>query len=60
VRDDTWREMPGMRLMGQDVNIVYVGTMNIAHFDDAKLALEAGKHCLLEKVCGATPSRVLH
>ncbi|ORY35372.1 hypothetical protein BCR39DRAFT_509126 [Naematelia encephala] len=32
-----------------NVNIVYVGTMNICHYDDAKLALEAGKHCLLEK-----------
>jgi predicted dehydrogenase len=34
----------------QNVNIVYVGTMNISHYDDTKLALEAGKHCLLEKV----------
>lgn len=25
--------------------------MNTCHFDDAKLALDAGKHCLLEKVC---------
>lgn len=24
--------------------------MNIAHYEDAKLALEAGKNCLLEKV----------
>lgn len=24
--------------------------MNICHYSDAKLALEAGKHCLLEKV----------
>ncbi|ADV22727.1 Conserved hypothetical protein [Cryptococcus gattii WM276] len=32
-----------------NVNIVYVGTMNIAHYEDAKLALEAGKSCLLEK-----------
>lgn len=24
--------------------------MNVAHFDDAKAALEGGKHCLLEKV----------
>jgi dihydrodiol dehydrogenase / D-xylose 1-dehydrogenase (NADP) len=30
--------------------IIYVGTMNTCHFDDAKLALDAGKHCLLEKV----------
>lgn len=27
-----------------------MGTMNISHFDDALLALKAGKHCLLEKV----------
>lgn len=32
------------------MNIVYVGTLNVAHYDDAMLALEAGKHCLLEKV----------
>ncbi|WVR07379.1 hypothetical protein IAU60_004420 [Kwoniella sp. DSM 27419] len=32
-----------------NVNIVYVGTMNICHYEDAKLALEGGKHCLLEK-----------
>ncbi|ORX38668.1 hypothetical protein BD324DRAFT_608065 [Kockovaella imperatae] len=32
-----------------NVNIVYVGTMNTSHYDDAKMALEAGKHCLLEK-----------
>jgi hypothetical protein len=35
----------------QNVNIVYVGTMNVSHYEDAKLALEGGKHCLLEKVC---------
>ncbi|WVN90151.1 uncharacterized protein L203_105387 [Cryptococcus depauperatus CBS 7841] len=32
-----------------NVDIVYVGTMNVAHYEDAKLALEAGKNCLLEK-----------
>ncbi|KAK8854925.1 hypothetical protein IAR55_003664 [Kwoniella newhampshirensis] len=32
-----------------NVNIVYVGTMNMCHYEDAKLALEGGKHCLLEK-----------
>nr|WPS94661.1 dimeric dihydrodiol dehydrogenase [Naematelia aurantialba]WPS94686.1 dihydrodiol dehydrogenase / D-xylose 1-dehydrogenase [Naematelia aurantialba] len=32
-----------------NVNIVYVGTMNVCHYDDAKLALDAGKNCLLEK-----------
>ncbi|WWD18925.1 hypothetical protein CI109_103381 [Kwoniella shandongensis] len=32
-----------------NVNIVYVGTMNVSHYEDAKLALEGGKHCLLEK-----------
>ncbi|OCF37777.1 dimeric dihydrodiol dehydrogenase [Kwoniella heveanensis BCC8398] len=32
-----------------NVNIVYVGTMNIAHYEDAKLALEGNKHCLVEK-----------
>ena len=38
------------QLIGQNVNIVYVGTPHVAHYDDAKLVLEAGKHCLLEKV----------
>ena len=37
----------------QNVHIVYVGTMNTSHYSDAKLALEAGKHCLLEKVSWA-------
>ncbi|WWD02469.1 hypothetical protein V865_000509 [Kwoniella europaea PYCC6329] len=32
-----------------NVNIVYIGTMNVCHYDDAKLALDAGKHVLLEK-----------
>ncbi|WWC63118.1 uncharacterized protein I303_105718 [Kwoniella dejecticola CBS 10117] len=32
-----------------NVNIVYIGTMNVCHYDDAKLALEGGKHVLLEK-----------
>ncbi|KAK4685059.1 hypothetical protein P7C73_g5098, partial [Tremellales sp. Uapishka_1] len=33
----------------ENVTIVYVGTPNTSHYDDAKLALDAGKHCLLEK-----------
>ncbi|WWC90848.1 uncharacterized protein L201_005785 [Kwoniella dendrophila CBS 6074] len=33
----------------ENVNIVYIGTLNVCHYDDAKLALEAGKHVLLEK-----------
>ncbi len=37
-------------VVDQNVNVVYVGTMNTSHYDDTKLALEAGKHCLLEKV----------
>ncbi|KAK8864557.1 hypothetical protein IAR55_001807 [Kwoniella newhampshirensis] len=32
-----------------EVDIIYVGTPNQAHFENAKAALEAGKHCLLEK-----------
>lgn len=35
---------------GQNVNIVYVATTNVSHYDDAKMAMEAGKHCLVEKV----------
>ncbi|KAH8083482.1 hypothetical protein HD553DRAFT_273027 [Filobasidium floriforme] len=31
------------------VDIIYIGTPNTAHFSDAKAALEAGKHCLVEK-----------
>jgi predicted dehydrogenase len=34
----------------QNVQAVYIGTPNTAHYDDTKLVLEAGKHCLLEKV----------
>lgn len=33
----------------QEVDIVYIATTNNAHFSNAKLALEAGKHVLLEK-----------
>ncbi|KAI5118028.1 hypothetical protein M0805_004893 [Coniferiporia weirii] len=32
-----------------DVDIIYVGTPHTCHFEDAKNALEAGKHVLLEK-----------
>ncbi|WVQ74807.1 hypothetical protein IAR50_004413 [Cryptococcus sp. DSM 104548] len=32
-----------------NVDIVYIGTMNVCHYEDAKMVLEAGKHCLLEK-----------
>lgn len=32
-----------------EVDIVYIATTNNAHFGNAKLALEAGKHVLLEK-----------
>lgn len=38
------------RLIQQRVNIVYIGTPHVAHYTDAKLVLEGGKHCLLEKV----------
>lgn len=30
---------------------MYIGTTTSAHYDDARLVLEAGKHCLVEKVC---------
>lgn len=33
----------------QDIDIVYIATTHNAHFDNAKLALTAGKHVLLEK-----------
>lgn len=33
----------------QRVDIIYIGTPNISHFPDALAALQAGKHCLLEK-----------
>jgi predicted dehydrogenase len=32
-----------------DLDIIYVSTTQNAHFDNAKLALEAGKHVLVEK-----------
>jgi dihydrodiol dehydrogenase / D-xylose 1-dehydrogenase (NADP) len=31
------------------VEIIYIGTPNTSHYQDAKAALDAGKHCLLEK-----------
>lgn len=33
----------------QRVDIIYIGTPNTSHFPDALAALQAGKHCLLEK-----------
>jgi dihydrodiol dehydrogenase / D-xylose 1-dehydrogenase (NADP) len=33
----------------QDVNIIYVGTLHPSHYNHARAALEAGKHCLVEK-----------
>ena len=33
----------------QDIDIVYIATTHNAHFENAKLALAAGKHVLLEK-----------
>lgn len=35
--------------MIQDVEIVYIGTINPAHYTDSKAALLAGKHVLVEK-----------
>jgi dihydrodiol dehydrogenase / D-xylose 1-dehydrogenase (NADP) len=35
--------------MSQDVDIVYIGTINPAHYADTKAALLAGKHVLVEK-----------
>lgn len=34
----------------QKVDIIYIGTRHMTHYDDTKLALNAGKHVLLEKV----------
>lgn len=31
------------------MHIIYVGSPHIAHYQDCKLALEGGKHCLVEK-----------
>jgi hypothetical protein len=36
-------------LLDKDVDIIYVGTPNTSHYNDAMAALQAGKHCLLEK-----------
>lgn len=33
----------------RNVNIVYVGTVHTFHYEHAKLVLDAGKNCLLEK-----------
>lgn len=35
--------------MSQEVDIVYIGTINPAHYRDTKAALLAGKHVLVEK-----------
>lgn len=39
----------GITLIVQDVDIIYIATLHPTHYNDAKAALEAGKHCLVEK-----------
>lgn len=33
----------------QDVDIIYIGTLHPSHYIFTRAALEAGKHCLVEK-----------
>lgn len=39
-------------LKRDDVDVVYVGTVNTAHFAAAMACIEAGKHCVCEKPIG--------
>lgn len=45
----------GSLIAYKNVNVVYIGTMNVCHYDDAKLAINAGKNVLLEKVSSSNP-----
>ena len=39
-------------LQRDDVDIVYVGSVNTTHFSTAMACIEAGKHCVCEKPIG--------
>lgn len=40
---------PLLTSCSQEVDAIYIGTPHVAHFDNAKSALSAGKHVLCEK-----------
>ena len=47
----------------QNVHIVYIGTPHPSHYEDVMLALNAGKHCLVEKAswqCGIERTALAH
>lgn len=44
-------------LQDENVNIVYISTVNTQHYPWAKAALEAGKHVICEKPCTTTQSQ---
>lgn len=45
-------------LANDDVHIVYIASPNGLHFEQAKLAINAGKHCLIEKPMTLLPEQV--
>jgi predicted dehydrogenase len=44
-------------LQRQDVNLIYIATPPFLHYDQAKAALEAGRHVICEKPLAVTPEQ---
>ncbi len=45
-------------LANQDINVIYIASPNGLHFDHAKAAILAGKHCLIEKPIALLPEQI--
>lgn len=45
-------------LTNQDINVIYIASPNGLHFDHAKAAILAGKHCLIEKPIALLPEQI--
>ncbi len=41
-----------------NIDIIYIASPNSLHFEQAKLAIEAKKHCLIEKPIALTPAEI--
>ncbi len=42
----------------EDIQIIYIASPNGLHFDHAKAAISAGKHCLIEKPIALLPAEI--
>ncbi len=41
-----------------DIDVIYIASPNGLHYEHAKLAIESGKHCLIEKPMALLPSEI--